>query len=231
MATTKRRREALSAAFVRTVNEVGTYSDGNGLNLRVEKSGTKRWIQRVTIDGARRNLGLGSYPAVSLADARKAAWTNATMIGEGRDPIDRGMVPRPKKNITFCADGGPRLPAQRFGPDTAWVGCGTAFSASCTLLVVWYSEQEEPWIILTDLAPDKVGPSWYPSASGSNWASRPSRASGSGTRPAQPNSSPATGWCCRWPPCWPWPTHQGGRRPRPQHRPWQPAGASQGAGS
>ena len=30
----------------------------------------------------------------------------------------------------------------------------------CTLLVV-YAEQEEPWIILTDLAPDKVGPSWY----------------------------------------------------------------------
>ena len=27
--------------------------------------------------------------------------------------------------------------------------------------MVWYSEQEEPWIILTDLAPDQVGPSWY----------------------------------------------------------------------
>ena len=46
------------------------------------------------------------------------------------------------------------------------VGRGTAFSTPkaqrrCTLLVVWYSEQEEPWIILTDLAPDQVGPSWY----------------------------------------------------------------------
>ena len=75
---------------------------------------------------------------------------------------------RYRKNITFCADGGPRLPAQRFvsRPDTAWIGCGTAFSTPqakrrCTLLVVWYSEQEEPWIILTDLAPDQVGPSWY----------------------------------------------------------------------
>ena len=27
--------------------------------------------------------------------------------------------------------------------------------------MVWYAEQEEPWITLTDLAPDKVGPSWY----------------------------------------------------------------------
>lgn len=87
MTTTKRKRDALSAILVRTVKEVGTYSDGNGLNLRVEKSGSKHWIQRVTIHGKRRNLGLGSYPSVSLADARKAAWTNATMISEGRDPI------------------------------------------------------------------------------------------------------------------------------------------------
>ena len=44
---------------------------------------------------------------------------------------------------------------------------GTAFSTAaakrrCTLLAVWYVEQEEPWIILTDLPPDQVGvPSWY----------------------------------------------------------------------
>ena len=75
---------------------------------------------------------------------------------------------RYRNNITFCADGGKRLPARRFVsvPDTAWIGRGTAFGnpkaqRRCTLLVVWYAEQEEPWIILTDLAPDKVGPSWY----------------------------------------------------------------------
>ena len=71
---------------------------------------------------------------------------------------------RYRKNITFCADGGKRLPAQRFvsRPDTAWVGQGTAFSIPkakrrCTLLVVWYVEQEEPWIFLTDLPPKEVG--------------------------------------------------------------------------
>ena len=75
---------------------------------------------------------------------------------------------RYRKNITFCADGGKRLPAQRFvyRPDTAWIGQGTAFSTAkakrqCTLLVVWYVEQEEPWIILTDLPPEEVGVSWY----------------------------------------------------------------------
>ena len=99
---------------------------------------------------------------------------------------------RYRNNITFCADGGKRLPALAFVPvpDTAWIGRGTAFGPPtaqrrCTLLAVWYAEQEEPWIILTDLAPDKVGPSWYAlrfwprikyGVTLSNWASRPSRA-------------------------------------------------------
>ena len=68
------------------------------------------------------------------------------------------------KNVTFCAEGGPRLPAQSFvpRPDTAWIGSGTAFGRAatkrrCTLLAVWYVEQEEPWIILTDLPPEEVG--------------------------------------------------------------------------
>ena len=72
------------------------------------------------------------------------------------------------KNVTFCAESGRRLPARAFvpRPDTAWIGRGTAFSTAaakrrCTLLAVWYVEQEEPWIILTDLPPEEVGVSWY----------------------------------------------------------------------
>ena len=85
--TTKRKRNALSAVFVQSVQETGTYADGGGLNLRVEDSGAKFWSQRVTIDGKRRNLGLGGYPTVSLAKARKAALVNSRMIREGRDPL------------------------------------------------------------------------------------------------------------------------------------------------
>ena len=57
--TGKRKQQALSAALVRTVISPGMYADGNGLNLRVEASGAKRWVQRVTIGGKRRNVGLG----------------------------------------------------------------------------------------------------------------------------------------------------------------------------
>ena len=72
------------------------------------------------------------------------------------------------KNIIFCAGDGRRLPARAFvpRPDTAWIGQGTAFGRGtakrrCTLLAVWYAEQEEPWVILTDLPPDQAGVSWY----------------------------------------------------------------------
>ena len=71
---------------------------------------------------------------------------------------------RYRKNVSFCAQDGRRLPAQHFvsRPDTAWIGCGTPTAKRrCTLLAVWYVEQEEPWIILTDLPPEDAGPSWY----------------------------------------------------------------------
>ena len=86
--TTRRKQSALSAAVVRTIMIPGTYSDGNGLTLRVEPGGTKHWVQRVTVGGRRRNIGLGSFPAVSLADARELAAANQRSIRQGRDPFE-----------------------------------------------------------------------------------------------------------------------------------------------
>ena len=83
-----KKQQALSAAFVRTAGVPGMYADGNGLNLKVEDSGAKRWVQRVTIGGRRRNVGLGGYPAVSLAEAREAAAENQRAIRQGRDPLE-----------------------------------------------------------------------------------------------------------------------------------------------
>ena len=82
-----RTHQTLSAAMVRTVSKPGMYSDGNGLNLRVERSGTKQWVHRVTIAGKRSMLGLGGFPAVSLADARELAAANQRAVKQGRDPL------------------------------------------------------------------------------------------------------------------------------------------------
>ena len=84
----------LSDEMVKTVSKHGTYSDGKGLTLRVQKSGSKQWVQRVTIGGKARTLGLGGYPGVGLAEARRVAQENLKAIRQGRDPIQERRIAR-----------------------------------------------------------------------------------------------------------------------------------------
>ncbi len=77
----------LSATRVRALKEPGRYSDGGGLHLFITKTGRKSWVQRITIVGRRRDIGLGSFPSVSLAQARKKAIENRAMIADGFDPL------------------------------------------------------------------------------------------------------------------------------------------------
>ena len=71
---------------LKPLGKVRRYSDGNGLLLAIQPSGSRQWIQRVTIGGKRRDLGLGSYPAVPLQAARQQALRNRIALLEGRDP-------------------------------------------------------------------------------------------------------------------------------------------------
>ena len=93
-------RNALSAARVRSAGP-GSYVDGNGLMLRVRKSGTRQWIQRLTIHGRRVDLGLGSAELVKLADARKVAADNRAIARTGGDPR-RARVPTFEKAEAVC---------------------------------------------------------------------------------------------------------------------------------
>lgn len=63
-------------------------SDGGGLLLEVRPTGAKVWLCRLTVDGRRRDMGLGGYPAVSLRDAREAARTAREKARTGVDPIE-----------------------------------------------------------------------------------------------------------------------------------------------
>ena len=77
--------QALTARWVKRATKPGAYSDGYGLTLKIDARGNKRWIQRVTIRKKQRNLGLGSYPEVSLEEAREMALANWRAAKEGRD--------------------------------------------------------------------------------------------------------------------------------------------------
>ena len=94
---TKRPR-TLSAAFVRTISRPGVYGDGRGgrgLSLRVHRTVTgritKTWRQRVRIDGRLTSIGLGPYPEITLAEARRKALDNSRAVRHGSDPRGCGV--------------------------------------------------------------------------------------------------------------------------------------------
>ena len=62
------------------------YFDEHGLILRVRASGSKQWIWRGTVRGRRRDLGMGSFPYVSLAEARQQALEFRRLARAGGDP-------------------------------------------------------------------------------------------------------------------------------------------------
>ena len=76
----------LVATAIDAIRKPGKYFDQNGLFLRVERSGSKRWVWRGTVHGRRRELGLGGYSVVSLAQARAKALLYKQTAKEGKDP-------------------------------------------------------------------------------------------------------------------------------------------------
>jgi len=69
---------------------------GMGLFLLVKRSGSRSWVQRIMINGHRRDIGLGSPPVVTLAEAREQGHT-------------------PQHQPVFVRDTGPALETIRLG--------------------------------------------------------------------------------------------------------------------
>ncbi len=78
-------KNALSARRVQTETKPGSYADGGGLELQVREGGNKTWTLRVMVNGKRVVRGLGSYPAVGLADARALAVEYREALLQGID--------------------------------------------------------------------------------------------------------------------------------------------------
>ncbi len=84
----------LTVATVRSLARPGRYGDGGTLFLVVAPGGSKNWVQRVTIGGRRRDLGLGGWPVVSLAKARQRAFANRVAVADGLDPLAHKRRPK-----------------------------------------------------------------------------------------------------------------------------------------
>ena len=98
----------LTARQVQTLRKPGRYSDGRGLHLFVQRSGTRSWVQRLTVPGRGRvDRGLGSVDVVSLAQARAWALDNKLAVKRGDDPFagpQRSTAPTLRKIAGKVAD-------------------------------------------------------------------------------------------------------------------------------
>ena len=85
------------------MSATGWHADGNGLYLVIESSGAKRWMQRLVIQGRRRDIGLGSVKIVTLEEARDCAVQYRRIARAGGDPIAerRNLLaaPSPSKKL------------------------------------------------------------------------------------------------------------------------------------
>ncbi|MTI03692.1 site-specific integrase [Roseibium sp. RKSG952] len=82
-----RTRHKLSASKAKNA-EVGTLYDGGGLQLEKTSRSSGKWIYRYSRLSRRRDMGLGPYPSISLADARVARDHWESVKNNGCDPID-----------------------------------------------------------------------------------------------------------------------------------------------
>lgn len=60
-------------------------SDGDGLTFTLSKGGTASWVLRYRFGGKQREVTIGNYPDISLADARKLAAVRRVDVDKGSD--------------------------------------------------------------------------------------------------------------------------------------------------
>ena len=77
----------LTARGVAAITEPGRHADGGNLYLNVSKTGARAWVFFYRKDGKQREMGLGGYPAVGLAQAREAATEARRLLAQGGDPL------------------------------------------------------------------------------------------------------------------------------------------------
>jgi integrase len=77
----------LTALDVTRAKGPAVLHDGGGLYLRVSATGAKSWVFRFQLDGKRRDMGLGPYPVISLAEARGRAAEHRKQRHDGIDPL------------------------------------------------------------------------------------------------------------------------------------------------
>jgi integrase len=96
----------LTAREVVNARKPGKLGDGGGLALQVAKGGSKSWLFRFMAEGREREMGLGPYPAVTLAQAREKAAACRAQRADGVDPLaaKRAVQAAARPTVTTFAE-------------------------------------------------------------------------------------------------------------------------------
>lgn len=92
------KRKELGALAVSQINRRGINFVGGvtGLGLNVTQTGSRSWILRYQVAGVRKDMGLGGYPDVTLAQAKELARAARIKLSQGIDPIAECRAARRK---------------------------------------------------------------------------------------------------------------------------------------
>ena len=92
----------LTAIEVAKAKGPAVLHDGGGLYLRVSATDAKSWVFRFQLDGKRRDMGLGPFPDISLADARGKATEHRKLRHDGIDPLDAKGAQRQAQRLAVA---------------------------------------------------------------------------------------------------------------------------------
>lgn len=114
----------MGALAVSRIKKPGMHFVGGvaGLALQVLPTGGRTWILRAMIGDRRRDMGLGGYPDVPLADAREAARKARAKIRDGLDPVDASRAAKSALKASAASATSFKAIAQGFIADneSAW---------------------------------------------------------------------------------------------------------------
>ncbi|MER9462675.1 integrase arm-type DNA-binding domain-containing protein [Mesorhizobium sp. M0387] len=104
-----RKARELGPLEVKRLSKPGLHAVGGvaGLGLQVKDTGARSWLLRISIGQRRREIGLGGYPDVTLAQAREKAREMRAAVDRGGDPAEqrraakRALMSAAASEITF----------------------------------------------------------------------------------------------------------------------------------
>lgn len=99
-------------------------SDGEGLQIWVTPQGSKLWRLAFRFNGSQKVLAIGTYPEISIAEARKQRMEAKALLASGIDPSQQKRLDKLTKAIsdatTFKAIGEECRPHGREALQALW---------------------------------------------------------------------------------------------------------------